>query len=219
MANKTLSLLLVLAMCLTVGGVYAAWTYAGSDDIVDGYKEITIEIEDVIAEGAHGTYKIETNLSFKIDQNTDAHDAMLVSYPAEGAYLKVTFTPNAIASDDIKANGVATELYFTTTTPMQVPVVGNHYEPSAPEGSEMVDIFAFTNPSDGEFNANIEWTRQDDGSFVYILEGEEATNWISLTRAFVLDTKTDHDAFRDALNGNIVIKVTDGTLNNAGNNG
>ena len=221
MANKTLSLLLVLAMCLTVGGVYAAWTYAGSDDIVDGYKEVTVEIEDAILSGAHGTYKIETNITLKIDQNTDAHDAKLVYVVPEGetAYIKVTFTPNAIASDDIKENGVESELYFDTTTLMEIPCIGDNYEPTATEGTELVPIFSFANKSNGAFEKNITWTKESDGSFTYTLEGAEATSQITLTRAFILDTKADHDAFRTALNGNIVIKVTDGTVNNEGNNG
>ena len=33
---------------------------------------------------------------------------------------------------------------------------------------------------------------------------------IQLSQAFVLDTKTEHDAFSDALTGNITLKVTDG---------
>ena len=36
---------------------------------------------------------------------------------------------------------------------------------------------------------------------------------ISLSKTFVLDTKAEHDAFRVALTGNIVARVTDGTVN------
>ena len=36
---------------------------------------------------------------------------------------------------------------------------------------------------------------------------------ISLSQTFVLDVKAEHDAFRSALVGNIVARVTDGTVN------
>ena len=32
-------------------------------------------------------------------------------------------------------------------------------------------------------------------------------------KTFRLDTKAEHDAFREALNGNIVARATDGTVN------
>ena len=88
-----------------------------------------------------------------------------------------------------------------------------------------VDIFKFANPGDGNLDENIIWTKQADGSFTYeldetALKGQIALNHEELAGAnnpggkLVLDTKTEHDAFRTAVAGNIVARVTDGTINN-----
>ena len=76
-----------------------------------------------------------------------------------------------------------------------------------------VDIFTFSNVGNGTLDANVTWTPESDGSFSYTLNADQLKTMISLSRTFVLDTKAEHDAFRTALGGNIVARVTDGTVN------
>jgi hypothetical protein len=47
----------------------------------------------------------------------------------------------------------------------------------------------------------------------YELKAEALKAQISLTQEFLLDSKSEHDAFREAMVGNIVARVTDGTIN------
>ena len=52
-----------------------------------------------------------------------------------------------------------------------------------------------------------------DGTFTYTMDQDDLETAIQLSQTFVLDTKAEHDAFREALAGNIVVRVTDGTVN------
>ena len=198
-----LGLIALLLVCITITGVYAVWTYAGTNDIADAYAEAKVTIADVELTGANGTYKIESNLVLTIDQANEDHEAELVFSANDGqpVYLRVTFTPAANAPQSIKENGVPSELYFGTTAEMKY---------------DGVDIFTFANSGNGVLDNIFTWTKQTEGenvSFVYELDQAALEGMISLSKTFVLDTKAEHDAFRLALTGNIVARVTDGTVN------
>ncbi len=208
---KKLSVLIAMILCVTIGGVYAAWTYAGTNDIADSFAEAKVTITDAELTGANGTFKVESNLVLTIDQANEDHEAKLVfgSNNSEPIYLKVTFTPSTNAPQAIKDAAVPAELYFGTTTLMQYKMDedGNYDENGTPE-----DIFIFTNASDGIFSPNVNWTPEMDGSFTYTLNQTQLESMISLSQTFVLDIKSEHDAFREALDGNIVARVTDGVV-------
>lgn len=226
---KKFSALIALFLCVTIGGVYATWTYAGSDDITDALYEAKVTVTDAAYSGANGTFKVESNLVLEIDQENEHHEAVLNFKPqtaGDDIYLKVTFTPNkGVASDDILENAVLAELYFTTTTVMQytIDADGNYDDTAA---GTAVDIFKFANPGDGNFDENIIWTKQADGTFTYELDETALRAQIALNHEelkgvdapadgkLVLDTKAEHDAFRTAVSGNIIARVTDGTINN-----
>ena len=208
---KKLSLLLALMLLVTVGGVYATWNYALTDDIADAYAEAKVTIEDAEFTGSNGVYKIESNLVLTIDQANDDHEAELVfdANNDQPIFLKVTFTPAKHAPEAVKENAVPSELYFTTSTTMEykMDADGNYSESGTP-----APIFTFTNPSDGNFSPNVDWTPESDGTFTYTLGETALKSMISLSQAFKLDVKSEHDAFRKALTGNIVARVTDGVV-------
>lgn len=196
-----LGLIALLLVCITITGVYAVWTYAGTNDIADAYAEAKVTIADVELTGANGTYKIESNLVLTVDQANNDHEAKLVfdSNDGQPIYLRVTFTPATNAPQSIKENGVESELYFGTTTEMKF---------------DGVDIFTFANSGNGVLDNIFTWEKNvEQGTFTYTLDQADLEGMISLSKTFVLDTKAEHDAFRVALTGNIVARVTDGTVN------
>lgn len=197
---KKLSALIALFLCVTIGGVYATWTYAGSDDIVDSFAEAKVTITDATLSGSNGTYEVTSNLVLTIDDTDNNHKAELVfaSNNAAPIHLTVKFTPAIHAPQAIKDAGVESELYFGTTTEMKY---------------RGTPIFTFTNPGDGDLNNIFTWEKQLDGTFTYTLDEDDLKAQIALTEAFFLDTKAEHDEFRIALAGNIVARVTDGTIN------
>ncbi|MBQ4120882.1 MAG: hypothetical protein IJD35_02585 [Clostridia bacterium] len=208
---RRLNVLIALLLCITVGGVYATWTYAGTNDIADAFAEAKVTIANAELTGANGTYKIESNLVLTIDQLNTDHEAALLfsSNNSEAIFLRVTFTPADNAPQNIKDNAVPSELYFGTTTTMEykIDAEGNYSADGTP-----TSIFTFTNASDGVFSPNVTWNEEEDGSFTYTLDETALKAQIALSQTFVQDLKSEHDAFREVLNGNIVARVTDGTV-------
>ncbi len=207
-----LGLIVLLLVCMTITGVYATWTYGGTNDITDAFSEAKITIADSTMVGANGVYKIESNLVLVIDQANSNHETVLLfeSNNSEDIYLKVTFTPAAYAPQEIKQNAVDSELYFGTTTTMQykMDANGNYSAEGTP-----TDILTFKNPGNNALDNIFEWTKEDDGTFTYTMDEAALREAISLSQTFVLDTKAEHDAFREALTGNVVARVTDGKIN------
>ncbi len=208
---KKLSVLIALMLCVTIGGVYATWSYALTNDIADSFAEAKVTVADAEFIGSNGVYKIESNLVLTVDQANEDHEAELVfsSSDGEAIHLTVLFTPASNAPQSVKENAVPSELYFGTTTTMQYKMAANgDYD----ENGTATDIFSLTNKSDGVFSPNVTWTKGENGTFTYALGETELKNMISLTNTFVLDTKAEHDAFREAVNGNILARVTDGII-------
>ncbi|MBO5720666.1 MAG: hypothetical protein J6R61_03980 [Bacteroidales bacterium] len=209
---KKLSLLITLLLCVTITGVYAAWTYAGTNDIADVYAEAKITIADVELVGANGTYHITSNLVLTIDQADTGHRAELIfsANDAQPIYLRVTFTPSENAGQEIKESAVPSELYFGTTTDMlyKMDNDGNYSAEGTP-----TPILKFANPGNQTLDNPIVWEKDPvTGIFTFEMDEAALKGAISLSQTFVLDTKAEHDAFRTALNGNIVARVTDGIV-------
>ena len=206
--------LIALATVVTIGGVYATWTYSNGElDIADVTKEMVIEMDAATITGVSGTYSVTSNVSFSIDQagtNTDGnnfHKAMLniTTSDNEAPYITITFTPSENADSTIKETAVDSEYYFTTTTTMQYAMATNgDYDANGTKK----DIFKFPTSENGP--VDIDWVRQDNGTFTYTFD-EAAIKAAVQINDFVLDTKAEHDAFKSVLNGNIIIYVSDGT--------
>lgn len=213
---KKLSILMALLLCLTIGGVYATWSYAGTNDIADAFAEAKATIADAELVGANGTYKVESNLVLTVDQANDEHEAELVFSSNDGKpiHLTVTFTPSTNAPKEIKDSAVPSELYFGTSSTMQYPMddKGNFKE-----DGEKTDIFKFGDEnqyaSNGIFEPNVNWNGPDsNGVFTYTLDEDDLKSMIQLSQTFKLDLKSEHDKFRECLSGNITARVTDGTV-------
>ena len=48
MKLRKLSFIIALALTLTVGGVYATWSYAGTNDIADSFAEAKVTITNFL---------------------------------------------------------------------------------------------------------------------------------------------------------------------------
>ena len=72
---KKLSLLIALLICVTIGGVYATWTYtSASADIVDGTKEVVIELAGATTSYlGYAKVKSLSSLGESADPNTIAY--------------------------------------------------------------------------------------------------------------------------------------------------
>lgn len=187
---KKLGLLIGLAICVTVGGVYATWTYTQNTDVADETVNMTMNLTDVAYSGSYGTYLVNTDgLKLKIDPKPGTtHTTSLL---VEGDIV-ITFTPNSVAPAEIKANGVESTFQFGLSNPSW------QYD-----GKDIVTL------EHDEAEA-ITWSGPSStGVFSYTITAANIYTHITLTE-FVLDTKAKYDAYNHALAlGQITITVSD----------
>ena len=188
---KKLSLLIALCMLLTIGGVYATWTYTQNTDVADEAVNMNMNLTDVAYSGSYGTYKVDTS-SLKLAIDPKAGTTHTTALYIEGNIV-VTFTPNSVAPVEIKENGLDTTYTLSLSNPnwqydSRNIVTLNHAEAH-----------------------DIEWVKQADGTFTYTISAADLAGHISLAE-IVLDTKVAYDAYNAVLGqGAIVISVSDGT--------
>jgi hypothetical protein len=109
--------------------------------------------------------------------------------------IVITFTPNSVAPETVKENGVASTFQLTLTN--------NNW---LYEGRPIVTL------AHNEVE-EITWGQPDEqGVFTFVISAEELAQHIRLTE-FTLDTKAKYDAFNLALGqGQITITVSDGQV-------
>lgn len=186
---KKISLLIALALCLTISGVYATWVYSQSDDVADITGATAITMTEATFTGTYGTYSVDTsNLSMQVDPKVGT--AHVTSLLITGD-LTITFSPNTYVPDDIKNNGVASTYAFSLSN--------NDWK----YNTEYI-ITVNTDKHD------ISWTKASNGTFTYTISAETLASYLTLTE-FSLDTKAEYDAYDRVLtNGQVVITVSDG---------
>ena len=89
---KKISVLIMLILCVAIGGVYAAWIYTG-DNFQDFEQSLSSGMAQATTTSALGTIAVhKTDVSLTIDQKAEGdYDAVLL---VSGTGFEVTFTPN-----------------------------------------------------------------------------------------------------------------------------
>lgn len=201
---KKLSALIALCLCLTVGGVYATWTYTQNVDVADPHTHFDIGLTGVAFADSYGTFDIDkSGLSIVVDPVSEGSHIAAIKITGQ---LVLKFTPNSHAPSEIKANGVPNSKFYLGTN---VDVANWKYS-----GQQIFNV--------DTAQKDITWgTPDSNGVFTYVINANELASFITFANTFVLDTKGDYDAFGTALSaGQIGITVTDGlsTPNPALNN-
>ena len=158
---KKISVLIALALCLTIGGAYAAWTYGVGlpvDQTATGNLSIGTKVEDNTPFGA---YAVSAAPAIGIEPAQDRVDYTTTLLPSDGVFT-VTFTPNQNAPDAVKASALA------TTVTVTVANAGSY------NGNPM--IAAATNNV-----INLSWINNDNGSFTATVTAAQIAACLNLT--------------------------------------
>ena len=111
---KKLSLLVVLILLVTVGGVYATWNYA-QGDVTSTQGFVLPKMDTVVTTGSKGSITVDTSgMTIKVDDlDTDSaiHKPVLV---IEGK-ITVTFTPAVGADEAVATSGIPMKAVITCT--------------------------------------------------------------------------------------------------------
>ena len=178
--KKKISLLIVLAMIVTIGGVYATWNYAqGAVEGVDINPAVTLT--EKVVDTPMGTITVDmSGLSISIDDTNHDYAAELV---VDGD-IDITFTASDIAPAAVKTNGLAMEYTLTVTAPWEF------------KGTQI-----FTVPAEAIAINN------GQATFSATISAADLKAALTLG-AISLPTVEDYDAFETALaNGEITITV------------
>ena len=194
---KKFSILIAILLCVTIGGVYAAWMFADSNDAALKTQNVSLNLTEDIDAGAYGTYTLTASVD-NVDAGTKAfalyiddiddgitHNAVLVG---EGT-LTVTFTPNESATEDVRLG--ATPTYWCIKAG---DALANWKYDNQPIFTALDDAWKTI---DG-VNAD-NWVASADGkSYTYVITGAEIASMLTLGN-FVLETKAEYNAFATAL--------------------
>ena len=155
MKIKRLSLIITLALCLTVGGVYATWTYAeGQIQPSSGTASLTIEA--AANEGEAGTINVDTgSLSITVENGGSyktvlsvVNDVTVTLTPTEGtdtALLPTSFTWTITLTDNANNATYGGEKILTVdSTAQSGTFVDNTATISAEDIKELITLTEFT---------------------------------------------------------------------------
>jgi len=100
---KKFSLIAAMALCVTIGGVYATWNYS-QGDVATKQNFLLPSMETAVTGTSKGTIEIDlNNVAVKVDDSNNDHKAELVW---SGDYIIVTFTPAQGADSAVATNGI-----------------------------------------------------------------------------------------------------------------
>ncbi|MBR2022920.1 MAG: hypothetical protein IJ996_00190 [Clostridia bacterium] len=212
---KKLSGIIAAAVCVTIGGVYATWTFADNNDIARVQTGLTVGLTEIQTSGtAAGTYTFKDNtLSIVVDQtDTGNHTAKLI---IDGS-VTIVFTPNANAGNAVTEGAIKT---IYRVEPSVALTSWTYDDDSDDEGAKQI----FTVNSENQIIDGVvgvsatakSWTKETSGeltgSFTYVLTGAELASLIGINN-FVIESKAEHESFDGALTkGQFILYVNDFT--------
>ena len=199
---KKLSVLIALALCLTIGGAYATWTFATASITTNNAGlQIAIagsETTDI------GTIAIDKVPSFTVEPkyevsgDKDAADRYNpVFVVATGSNdLVITFTPDDLAPAEVKEHGILSTIAISITTNKQY-------------GTDNVISVTTSSLIIGADNSGetIKWVKSGD-TFTATISAETVKNCFTLT-SFSIDTLAKYNEYAPLISGVVIdIKVT-----------
>ncbi len=217
---KKIRAIIVALLCLTIGGVYATWTFADDANIDRKGESISITLADkATTSEVLGTLSIEKSDDFAItiDQKREAN-------PAEGitadhtAVIKITgtitlrFKANANAGTEIRENGVKAIYYFAASNL-------EYDDDSDAEGAKSIyNIDTATQYTIDTLDSasEVKWSFDDaTKTFFYVITNEELVELIKIN-TFVIDDSTEYAAFNEVLrDGTVSLYLNDFATPNA----
>ena len=188
---KKLSLLMALLMFITVGGVYATWSYS-IGGLTERHHYIgKIQMTDAISDGAKGAITVDySTLSITIDDSDDDHRPELVITGA----IVITYAP---ATD----NPEPIDLYYHLG--MSIPATEQHI-PNPVEYlkftyEEQTNAIFTTYDVDTHIINADDLHEEDNGTYTYTLNPTALAEMIKLDTTVVLENYQMYQAYSRAL--------------------
>ena len=199
-----LALAAFLATAVTIGGVYATWTFA-EGNTANATTTVNVAMTGVNATTEKGTLSVmvmgSNGFTVAIDDANSDH------YPdiKKTGVITVTFTPSASASDEVKTNGIDVDCVLS-----YAPYAGGV---ATLEEWKYADtqIFSITSTSAAPIHLDKEDATNNSGVFTWTIAPENVG--IALTEDFddvKIDTLAKYNELNEVLaKGHFVITVSE----------
>ena len=189
---KKLSVLIALALCITIGGVYAAWTYAtGNVTNNTNLSDISVGME-VEKNSSKGTLTAEFSQTPNFSVEPDTGNVPKLQNNDTDVKLVITFTPDDAAEPDVKTHGI------DVTVTLSASGFGQYNS-----GTDVISVkTAQIDISKGD------WT-VSDGVLTYEITSDTIIGCLSVDNTKALTTATEAETFRAAVtSGKITINIS-----------
>lgn len=200
---RILSLLLAV---LTIGSVYAAWTFADGTAIDRKGQSITVTLasknETTMTMGSFSLVPSE-DFAISIDQNAPGDHRTKLDIQGS---IEILFTPDPNAPLDIRENGVDAEYYFAVSASLK------YTDPSDDTPAEKPIFIVHDAPhslaSTDDTEAATKW-RLEGGVFKYTISNAMLKDCITMN-TFTIDNSTEYATFNEILrSGTITLYIND----------
>ena len=215
--SKKLSLIVALCVMVTIGGVYATWTY--SENAVNTIADyMTGNMQSYTGASAAGHIEVlEKTVDIRVTDNMDGTTdvgANKGDYIAElnaDGHIIVLFTPFTQASDDVKANGISLTFALGVTGSAQYDNTDIFtVNTNAQDCVAMTKITAANiDDLNSHYASQNHLTEDDYGKFIVEIKAEDfiTEGLIALGGEFELETLAKYHEFQEQL-GNVNFTIT-----------
>lgn len=236
--TKKLSLLIALCMIVTVGGVYAQWTYSSSDDttneaqgtiIVDMQSAVNSSQSQGHFEVLLNTIRIEVqdNINGTVDVGTEQGDyipelhitgqlVILYTMYEDDSQLpeKIGMTHTLSTTSDMKYNDK--DIFVITNSPETI------YSVAQVNGTDSSNAYYYEtlntewNLGSAETNDGRALTNSDTNRYIFIVNADTLKLHLSLDPSIKLQTLNEYHAFESVIaSANLLFKINDGSISTA----
>lgn len=179
---KKIGLWMAALTAVTVGGVYATWNYAESNNISKVEQEKAIALAPAHQDGEIGSYAVVPSVDYGMwiessgsmnPNDSEKHKAVFVMTGS----ITILFTPKDVASVDVKTNGIETKFEFSLSGGVDSWTYDSDFD--ATNGNDATKIVknggfnsysTIIHPMDYEEDG-AKWTdSNNDGTFEYVID-------------------------------------------------
>lgn len=204
---KKIRALVIALLCLTIGGVYAAWEFAEDNNIDRKAQTVTVTLATKVETSeVLGSFEIALSDDFAIVIDQKAEGDHTTNLLVEG-YITLTFTANENASKDIRDNGVKSNFYFAVSDSLKYNDANS--DNLGERAIYSIDTQARHVIGEVDSAETKKWTTTGDRTFTYTIQNQELKSLITMNN-FVIDSSTEYAAFNEVLrSGTITLYLND----------
>lgn len=213
---KKIRAIVLALLCLTIGGVYATWTFADDTSVDRKGQTVTVTLAGKAETSAVlGSLAVTLSKDFEMtidQQGVGDHTAVLNI--SDDSSIQLKFTPNDNAAIDVRENGIKAHFYFAVSSGLQYNDANSDSEGLKPVFVvdtttkyiiDRVDETSVAGENEVIFG---KWEKQGD-SFVCTISATMLRSYIGLNN-FKIDNSTEYAAFNEVLrSGTITLYLND----------